>query len=133
MIFAHGGAGQPKEEQLRYVAFDLEIHKEVPDGADDWKEHRPLGITCASTLTEALAIARDATPQTPKQGDPKDPQGLAPGMVVSVTHLGEGGDAVVHGAVHYVERETVAILREDPKVGAVCVHFPRVGYRVAKA
>jgi hypothetical protein len=27
-------------------------------------------------------------------------------------------------------RDPIAILREDPRVGTVCVHFPRVGYRV---
>jgi hypothetical protein len=31
-----------------YIAFDLEIAKELPNGADDWKAHRPLGITCAA-------------------------------------------------------------------------------------
>ena len=36
---------------MKYVAFDLEIAKEVPDG-EDLKEHRPLGITCAATITE---------------------------------------------------------------------------------
>lgn len=37
---------------MKYVAFDLEIAKEVPDG-EDLKDHRPLGITCAATVTES--------------------------------------------------------------------------------
>jgi hypothetical protein len=32
-----------------------------------------------------------------------------------------------------VDRDRIAIVREDPRVGTVCVHFPRVGYRVAAA
>jgi hypothetical protein len=34
-----------------YVAFDIEIVKPLPDGVDDWKQYRPLGISCAATLT----------------------------------------------------------------------------------
>ncbi|HUT11957.1 MAG TPA: ribonuclease H-like domain-containing protein [Thermoguttaceae bacterium] len=33
----------------KYVAFDLEIVKGFPDGAD-WRGYRPLGISCAATL-----------------------------------------------------------------------------------
>jgi hypothetical protein len=35
---------------MKYVAFDLEIAAEIPEGATDWKAYRPLGITCAATL-----------------------------------------------------------------------------------
>lgn len=35
---------------MKYVAFDLEITKEIPPGTDDWKSLRPLGISCAATL-----------------------------------------------------------------------------------
>jgi hypothetical protein len=34
----------------RYCAFDLEIVKPLPDGVDNWKDYRPLGISCAATL-----------------------------------------------------------------------------------
>lgn len=34
----------------RYVAFDLEIAKEIPETAKDWMDARPLGISCAATL-----------------------------------------------------------------------------------
>ena len=33
----------------KYLAFDIEIRKVLPAGLDDWKSHRPLGITCAAT------------------------------------------------------------------------------------
>ena len=79
---------------------------------------------------DALAIARDAEPQTPEAGDPRDPQGLAPGQAVTVVPEGDGGDPEVTGRIRSVDRATVAILREDARVGRVCVHFPRVGYRV---
>lgn len=52
-------------------------------------------------------------------------------MSVTVTPLGRGGDPSVPGAVRSVDRETIVIVRKDEQVGEVCVHFPRVGYRVA--
>ena len=82
---------------------------------------------------EALEIARDAESATPEQGDDQDPQGLAPGQDITVTPLGDGGDPSVSGTLRYVDRETVAIMRHDKRVGDVCVHFPRVGYRIAGA
>lgn len=33
-----------------YLAFDLEIAKEIPDSGD-WRAHSPLGVSCAATLT----------------------------------------------------------------------------------
>jgi len=36
----------------------------------------------------------------------------------------------VAGSVRSIERDRIAILREDAQVGRVCVHFPRVGHRV---
>lgn len=34
----------------KFLAFDLEIEKEIPEGVTDWKEVAPLGITCAALL-----------------------------------------------------------------------------------
>lgn len=35
----------------RYLAFDIEIAKVMTAGETDWKAQRPLGISCAATLT----------------------------------------------------------------------------------
>ena len=79
---------------------------------------------------EALEIAHDAEPATPELADPRDPQGLAPGMMVTVAPDLDGGEEAVAGRLHAISRETVSILRDDQRVGRVCVHLPRVGYRV---
>ena len=34
----------------KYLAFDIETAKLLPENEPDWKSHRPLGITCAATL-----------------------------------------------------------------------------------
>lgn len=41
----------------KYLAFDLEIFKPIPEGETNWKAHRPLGISCAATL-----LSDEATP-----------------------------------------------------------------------
>ncbi len=33
----------------KYLAMDLEIAKEIPEGTTDWWQHAPLGISCAAT------------------------------------------------------------------------------------
>jgi hypothetical protein len=83
------------------------------------------------TSGEALEIARAAETATPETADPNDPQGLAPGMMVAVVPEVDGGDPPVTGTVRLVDRETIAIVRDDPRVNTVCVHFPRIGYRVS--
>lgn len=42
---------------MKVVAFDLEIAKEIPEGAD-WDSLRPLGISCAATLSIPLGGLR---------------------------------------------------------------------------
>ena len=89
------------------------------------------GTPMAMDADEALDIAMAAEPQTPARDDPADPQSLRPGMKVRVVPDAAGGDPIVTGTIRQIDRETVALLREDPQLGRICVHFPRVGYRVA--
>lgn len=41
---------------MKFVGFDIEIMKLVPDG-EDWHNHVPLGITCASLVGDDLTEA----------------------------------------------------------------------------
>ncbi|MEH6527590.1 MAG: glutathione S-transferase family protein [Sneathiella sp.] len=77
---------------------------------------------------EALHIAKGSTPQTPSFIDPNDPLGLSLGMKVSVEPVG-GGSAVT-GDLQKLTLERISLLRDDPQVGQVCVHFPRLGYTI---
>ncbi|HWA12744.1 MAG TPA: glutathione S-transferase N-terminal domain-containing protein [Burkholderiales bacterium] len=81
---------------------------------------------------EAIDVARAAQTATPEGSDPGDPQGLHPGQRVSIVFDGDSGEVPVEGKVRRVDAHTIAILRDDPRVGTVCVHFPRVGYRVTR-
>ena len=82
------------------------------------------------TSGEALDIARASEPITQERADARDPQGLKPGLRVEVVPDLDSGEPAVQGNVRSIERDRIAILREDPQVGRLCVHFPRVGYRI---
>ena len=89
---------------------------------------RPAEMTAA----EALDIAKKARPATPERADPGDPLGLEPGEAVEVVAEQVEGAPPVAGRILSVDAQEIAVLREDPRVGAVAVHFPRVGYRVLR-
>jgi glutathione S-transferase len=85
------------------------------------------------TSSEAIEVAHASQPTTPQRDDPRDPQGIKAGQKVSVAPDLDSGEPAVGGVVRLVDRDSIAILREDPRVGTVCVHFPRVGFRVVVA
>ncbi|MBI1396382.1 MAG: glutathione S-transferase family protein [Betaproteobacteria bacterium] len=100
-----------------------------------WEERvKAIGHGRPSDMTPeaALEVARTSEPATPETADPHDAQGLEPGMAVSVVYDADSGETPVAGTVRLVERDRIALLREDDRVGTVCVHFPRVGYRVSR-
>lgn len=88
------------------------------------------GTSTDMSPAEALAVARAATPVTPERADPADPQGLAPGMAASVAPLTDSAENPVSGVIRSVGRDHIALTLETEAAGTVCVHFPRVGYRV---
>ncbi len=79
---------------------------------------------------DALAIARDSEIETVERYDDNDPQHLAPGMTVSVRPDVNAGEMAVSGVVRAVSSDTISLVRESEQTGQVCVHFPRIGYRV---
>ena len=80
---------------------------------------------------DALAVARAGIPAagTVAPGEPND---LAAGDAVAVTPDDYGFDPV-QGIVTAASHGEIAIRRTDPDLGDVVVHFPRVGFRVARA
>jgi len=79
---------------------------------------------------DALDIARNAEPTTPRSVESDNSLGLKIDQPVTVTPDGIGGDPEVAGTVRFIDHHTIAILRHDELVGDVCVHFPILGYRV---
>ncbi len=101
-----------------------------------WAERmQAMGHGTPSDMTpvQALEVAAAAEPATPIVEDPRDPQGLVPGMTVDVRPLTANGVEVpVSGTVRAVSRARIAIARVGDGCGEVVVHFPRVGYRVTR-
>ena len=100
---------------------------------ESWEDRvREIGHGFASDMTAeaALEIARESTVEVSERDDSGDPQGLHPGVTVGITPLGDGGDPTVFGMVHHLAPETIAILRDDARIGRHCISFPRAGYRV---
>jgi len=42
---------------MKVAAFDLEIVKEIPEGTEDWRTLRPLGISCAAVLSNTEPLS----------------------------------------------------------------------------
>jgi hypothetical protein len=87
------------------------------------------------TMTEmspedAIVRAAENEPITAASVDPLDPQGLKPGMQVSVSPDLDGGEQPVAGQVVMSDSDTIVLSRVEPDVGNIAVHFPRAGYRV---
>lgn len=77
---------------------------------------------------DALAVARDATPDTP-HGVEANAEGWTAGRKVGVAPTDYARDTVTGELVGYTGGE-IAILRHDERVGEVVVHFPRVGFAI---
>jgi glutathione S-transferase len=80
----------------------------------------------------ALDIAKRATAEPGRGVDPADALGLKLGQRVTVSP-DDYGRVPVAGELITLELHEVAIRREDPRVGTVVTHFPRIGYRVEAA
>ena len=74
----------------------------------------------------ALAEARAATPAPPRASDPQDGD-PRPGEQARVRANDNARDWI-EGEVSYIDAHEIALLRSDPDVGEVAVHFPRLGY-----
>ena len=84
----------------------------------------------AMSPEDAVIRARETEPTAVPSTDVLDPQGLKPGMRVTVSPDLDGGEQPVEGDVVVANCDTIAILRGEPDIGNICVHFPRAGYRV---
>ena len=98
-----------------------------------WEDRvRAIGHGTATPMesADALRVAGQTEPGTPRVSDPGDPEGLAPGQRVEVcaAHC----VAPVTGEIVSVSSEAIALGRYDEVAGRVVTHFPRVGYTVTR-
>lgn len=77
----------------------------------------------------ALDVAKAAAPNPPTGVDQFDPIGIKAGTRVCVSPSDYAEVNVVGELVGTTVR-SVSVLRHDPRVGEVVVHFPKIGYRI---
>ena len=82
------------------------------------------------TAEAALNIAQAAEPQVTEQVDADS--GFTAGQAVTVRTEDPGADPVAGTLARLTPRDVV-VLRDDPRVGTVAVHFPRLGQIVMPA
>jgi glutathione S-transferase len=84
------------------------------------------GVRSDIAADVALAEARAARPATPRASQPQegDPH---PGDVARVRASDNARDWI-EGEVSFIDAHEIALLRSDPVVGEMAVHFPRLGY-----
>ncbi|HEX7928920.1 MAG TPA: glutathione S-transferase family protein [bacterium] len=80
---------------------------------------------------DALKIAKDAKPAGGETVDPSNALELKAGDRITVTTEDTGRDPT-EGTLVGLTAERVTIRRNEPSVGEVAVHFPRVGYAIRK-
>jgi len=118
--------GHVPTAQKLFAGYDRMLAWEVRMQATGQGTHTPMAAA------EAHDAARISTPQGGSGADPDDESGLEAGERVVVTPDDYGCVPVVGELLTLTLRE-IAISRSDPKVGTVAVHFPRIGYRIARA
>ena len=87
-------------------------------------EHRDM------TGAEAIDVARASTP-APMTEAFVDTHGIAIGERVTIAATDYGTDPVA-GVLVGSTRDEIALKRVDPRAGEVIVHFPRIGFRLAR-
>jgi len=81
---------------------------------------------------DALTVARETKPADLPQVDLRQVDGCVVGDQVTVSATDYGTDPV-RGELVMSGIEEIVIRRQDERAGTVQVHFPRIGYRIAKA
>jgi glutathione S-transferase len=82
------------------------------------------------SASDALAIAKAATPIVTEAIEANG--GFVAGQAVTVRTEDSGANPVAGRLVRLTSRD-IAVLRDDPLVGTVCAHFPRLGQIVSAA
>jgi glutathione S-transferase len=87
------------------------------------------GACSPLSASEAIEIARNASPAALPSEDFRDPNGFVPGQKVQIAATDYGVDLVA-GELLFAGREEIILRREDERAGIVHVHFPRLGFRI---
>lgn len=88
------------------------------------------GTVSEMSAEDALAVAKSATPTVETSVD--EGSGFVAGQPITVRTEDPGANPVA-GRLARLSARDIAVLRDDPHVGTVAVHFPRLGQIVTPA
>ena len=81
--------------------------------------------------SEALDIAKNSEPKATEGLAPGDPIGLKIGDATRISPS-DYAEADILGKLVGTTASSITIARDDPRVGTVHVHFPKIGYSIEK-
>ncbi|HIG40560.1 MAG: glutathione S-transferase family protein [bacterium] len=99
-----------------------------------WRERMSAfgeGDLIEMSALDALEVAKNVEPVTQPKIAAMGSDGLASGDTVEIMPI-DYGLQPTSGELLVASLEELALLREDPQVGKVAVHFPRLGFQVNK-
>lgn len=93
-----------------------------------------LGQGTPSDLSgeEALAIAANASPQSPIGITSRNPEGFQVGDMISVRQAGQTADPDVTGKLRYLDDTRLSLDISHEMVGDIALHLPVLNYVIAK-
>ncbi|MDB5687598.1 MAG: hypothetical protein JWR77_2187 [Rhizorhabdus sp.] len=127
-IFAYPNLGFVREMRIDTAPIDR------LDRVTAWEERieaLPEGRLADISTSEAVEVARAATPSTEGRVSADEPAELKAGDRVVVSAVDYGRDPV-EGVLVSSSAQHVTIRRTDERAGEVNVHFPRFGFRVER-
>jgi glutathione S-transferase len=103
-------------------------------GIASWMERMRAfghGTSQPISASDALDIAAAAQPVMPRASQPY-PEDPPPGSRVRI-RADDYGREPVEGELVLIDAEEIALVRRDPRLGEIVVHFPRLGYDLRPA
>jgi hypothetical protein len=118
----------------KLIAFDIEIAQVLPDGVEDWSRYRPLGISCAATVSTGdspvLWYGNKAAGEYSDQMNPAEAQELVSylqaqvedgGMILTWNGLGFDFDILAEESGMLEECSELALNHIDMMFHVFCV------------
>ena len=81
---------------------------------------------------EALAIAKEASPQSPVGINCFNEEGLSVGDKISIRQAGQTADPDVTGSLRYLDDTRVSLDIASAEAGDIALHLPVLGYVISK-
>ena len=107
------------------LAHELAPYRRIADWMDRMRAFGH-GNSLPMSGAEALDVATAAQPSTPRVSNPFD-EDPPLGRHVRIRADDYGRDPV-EGELVLIDADEIALLRSDPRLGDIVVHFPRLGY-----